>query len=138
MNWGDGPKQERPARLVWFDIPVTDLERASRFYTSLFHWTFTPFEAYDPNYWIIHGDEGEIGALVLDPSATEKSGGTVLFMEVADLDESLSHAQSLGAALERSRTRITSGAGAFAIVRDPDGNPVGLWCGGGGDETRGA
>lgn len=114
--------------IVWFDIPVTNLERAAGFYGALFRWTFEPFVEYSADYWIIRdSDQSVDGALVLDETANTEGRGVVIFVEVESLDSSLQRAEELGARIVRPPKLITEEAGAFAVLADPDGNPIGLW-----------
>lgn len=115
-------------RVVWFEIYVTDLERAKAFYAELFGWEFLPLTDYDPNYWTIDTGAESVGGALVQRSALSQSGqGVVLYIEVDNLQESLDQAARLGATLAQPPTRITSDAGSFALIQDLDQNLLGLW-----------
>ena len=117
--------------VIWFEIWVSDLERAKAFYTGLFGWRYEALAGYDAErYWQIVAGPADVvnGALVHDPNRGEPAGRTsVLYVHVADLDTAVERAVALGGSLVQGRTRITDTAGTFAIVADPERNQVGLW-----------
>lgn len=119
------------AKVIWFEIYVADLERARTFYGRLFGWKFEALTEYDPEYWTIRAGKDSIGALVRRPSAQSDNRvpplGSVVYVEVESVDQMLSRAVELGGTVERKRTLISSTAGAFGLIRDPDGNTIGLW-----------
>lgn len=123
----------RPSAVIWFEIWVSDLERAETFYATLLRWTFRPFEEYDPDqYHIVATPDGTLGgALVRTPgSPKRRSGngrGTIVYAAVDDLEKAVEHARALGGSLIEAPRVIGSADGWFAIVSDPDGNRVGLW-----------
>jgi uncharacterized protein len=131
LNLADGldkPRAQTKRPVVWFEIPVTDLDRAKAFYGILFGWEFEPFVDYDENYLLIRGAEESVGgALVLEKRVSAQGAGPILFMSVEDLDESIEQARRIGGIVAQSTKRITDKAGWFAVIIDPDGNRVGLW-----------
>ena len=118
-------------KVIWFEIYVANIERAKGFYGGMFGWSFTPLSDYDPeNYWLIQGsDEGTVaGALVQMPGRpTPSEWSVVLYVNVNHLEDAVESATRLGGKLIQSRTLISETAGSFAIVRDTEGNHLGLW-----------
>jgi uncharacterized protein len=119
----------RKAPLIWFDIPVTDFDRAETFYKSLFGWNFTDVESDGEPYRLIDaGDESIDGGLSLRPvEAVPRECGPVFYVQVPDLEVSILQAQKLGGTLERPVTFLSRDAGVVASIRDHDGNVIGLW-----------
>ncbi|HET6919936.1 MAG TPA: VOC family protein [Jiangellaceae bacterium] len=117
---------DRLTRVIWFELWVPDLDRAKAFYGELFGWTFEPMTEYDPDWLIDAGDgRGTIGALW--PAQAAPSGaGAVVYVAVANLPDSITTAEELGASLVREPTDIGDGT-SFAWIRDPGGNLLGLW-----------
>jgi len=116
------------APVVWFEILVSNLERASTFYNALFGWEFEPFIEYDQNYWIIQGNKNSIGgALVLNPFEKCENHGIVIFMEVNSIEDSIECVKSLAGIIEQAPKLISKLAGTFALIQDLDGNLIGLW-----------
>jgi uncharacterized protein len=120
---------DQNASVVWFEIRVTDLQKAADFYYRAFGWEFEPFEEYDKHYWVLRGKAGPIGgALVLCRPDSGMKCGSVVFMRVPNLHSHVALVQSISGVIEQSPKSITPNAGSFALVRDPDGNCLGLWC----------
>lgn len=117
--------------VIWFEIWVSDLERAKSFYTGMFGWKYEPLAEYDAEaYWqILAGDAAAVnGALVGSPDRDTPKGRTsLLYMHVKDLEESADRARRLGGTVVQGRTKISDSGGSFAIVADPEGNELGLW-----------
>jgi predicted enzyme related to lactoylglutathione lyase len=118
--------------VIWFEIWVSDLERAKAFYSGLFGWTYEPLSDYDASggYQQINAGDaaGVNGALVNAPGRERPaSRGTVLYVHVPDLADAIDRAQSLGGTLVQKPTLISASAGTFAIVTDTEGNDLGLW-----------
>jgi len=71
-----------PDRVVWFDLPVADLERASRFYGAVLGIKVTQ-EKFDNFRFAVleHGPDGNGGCLI--PQAKEVSAvGILVYMNV--------------------------------------------------------
>ena len=49
-------KPQATASIVWFEVPADDLDRAKKFYGSLFGWNFAKIPAAISDYW--HIDTG--------------------------------------------------------------------------------
>ncbi len=117
--------------VIWFEIWVSDLERAKSFYTGMFGWKYEPLAEYDAEaYWqILAGDAAAVnGALVGSPGRETPRGRTsLLYLHVSDLEQSVDRARGLGGSVVLGRTKISESGGSFAIVADPEGNELGLW-----------
>ena len=111
--------------VVWFEIPVSDLERSAHFYGEMFGWRFGRVENMDIDYLVI--ESGSLnGGLRLRTDAGANNGPFV-FVAVDGLLESLERVRELGGEVEQDPTLISVEAGAYAVLRDPDGNRVGVW-----------
>src|SRR4051794_14314485 len=71
-----------PDRIVWFDLPVADLERASRFYAAVLGIEVSPAKAGNFTFAVLeHGPDGNGGCLI--PNAKEVSAaGILVYMNV--------------------------------------------------------
>jgi len=109
------------SRIRHIEIAGTDGERLRAFYEGLFGWEISrrPVEEYD--YFDV-----DVGGEFTAGIRHEPDGGAeiVIYVEVGDLDQAVENAEGLGA-----RVRIPPmehGALRFALIEDPEGNPVGL------------
>lgn len=115
---------------VWFEIHVSDVDRSATFYAALAGWAFESLDGMpDDTYRMIANREsGSVGgALVGGFPERCGSGGTIVYVDVEDLEASVELVRSLGGDTEVSEQVINSEDGRFAIVSDPDGNLIGLW-----------
>ena len=122
-------------KVVHFEIPADDVERAKRFYGTIFGWdlqtqpigdgeyttvTTTPI---DPQTYAPTEPGGINGGMMRRSDATPSP---VITIGVDDIDRSLQAIEGNGGTVVTPRTPIP-GMGAFAYFRDPDGNVMGLW-----------
>lgn len=117
---------------IWFEIWVSDLEKAKDFYGSLFGWDFEPFTEYDPDsYWLIRKESniGISGALVKRSGSEQDASrrSTILYLQVDDLDSVTSNVLKHGGSVAEHAKAIGTVDGTFSVVVDPDGNSIGLW-----------
>lgn len=123
--------QPREHTLVHFEIPVNDPAKLSRFYEELFSWKFTkmPDPSGNMDYWLIsHKDAGENETMGGLYKRTMGEMGFVNYFGVANLEQSLAKAASLGATVVRGKQEIPN-IGWFAILQDPDNNTFALFQG---------
>ena len=109
--------------ITHIDIPVSDMARATSFYSELFGWqidTMPGFEDY-PMWQAPNKISG--GGL-----APRSEGFTAprSYVEVDSIDESLAKAVELGATVAMAKTEITP-TSWWAVLEDADGNPIGLY-----------
>jgi predicted enzyme related to lactoylglutathione lyase len=110
-------------KVVHFEIPVDEGDRAVAFYGDAFGWLL---EREGPlAYWTTTAGEGEgIGGALTqrDPQAP----GLSLYIEVEDIDESLSAIESAGGRPLSGRLPIPT-VGWTAFFADTEGNRLGLF-----------
>jgi hypothetical protein len=131
---GTPAKSRRINNMVWFEVPVTNLARAVRFYEAVFGVqlltdTRFPGLAMFPRVT----DDAVTGAImqVSDPSDPHESqpcaGGTIVYLNCdGDLDGVLARAKGAGGSILQEVAQLPGNMGYFAQFRDPDGNRVGL------------
>lgn len=114
--------------VFYFEIPVTDLNRAEAFYRALFGATLERAEvdghpmslfAYED------GAPGASGALVTGNSYVPSLDGTRVYFRVRDIDLTLAKAVTLGSEVLYPRTSIGE-LGFVAEIRDSEGNRIAL------------
>ncbi|MEV0270759.1 MAG: VOC family protein [Hamadaea sp.] len=118
-------------RVVHFEVPAEDMERAQNFYTQAFGWDLTPIPAM--GYTLVSttpsGDRGPLtpGAInggLLDRKAPFE--GPVITIEVADIDAALASVVRLGGEAVIGRQAVGD-MGFTGYFRDTEGNLIGLW-----------
>ena len=123
-------------KVVHFELPADDLDRAKAFYSSVFEWEIetvplpglgdyagavtTPV---DPDTQIPLERGAINGALVSRDSSTPTP---VVSLDVEAIDDALKAVEDGGGKVAVPRTEIP-GMGAFAYFADTEGNVVGLW-----------
>ena len=113
------------ASVRWFDIPADNLERAKSFYTRLFNWKIEPFPAM-PDYWHIDTG-GEYDSPDGGLMARQHPQQTITqFISVDSVQESAAKVEELGGEVCVAKTAVPE-AGYYAICKDTEGNPFGLW-----------
>ena len=118
--------------LNWFEIPVSDLDRAQRFYESVFA-TSLRREAMGPGIALAvfpydQGNGGVGGCLfAAEHGPRPSTDGAIVYLDAgASLDAVLARVESAGGRITLSRTELPEGMGCFAHVADSEGNRVGL------------
>lgn len=114
--------------VFYFEIPVTDLDRAEGFYRRVFDFTFAREMV----------DGYEVAALPHDPDAPGASGalvkgdvyvpakaGPILYVDVPSIDRALTRAAAAGGTVLYPKKHIGK-AGYVAEIEDSEGNRIGL------------
>jgi len=118
-------------RVVHFEIPFDDGNRARAFYSEAFGWDVSEMPEMD--YTMVSTGPTE------DAGPTEPgfvNGGMAqrgdsftaptVVIDVEDIDEALKKIESLGGATLLTKTPVGD-MGFSAYFRDPEGNVIGLW-----------
>jgi predicted enzyme related to lactoylglutathione lyase len=120
-------------KVVHFEIPVDDVDRARSFYGTVFEWGIQPMEGWD--YTIaMTTPVDETTQMPTEPGAINgglraRSGNIpapTLVIQVDSIDESLKKVEAEGGSTVSPRTEM-AGMGAYAYFKDTEGNVVGLW-----------
>ena len=115
-----------PDRVVWFDLPVADLERASRFYGAVLGIKVSQ-EKFDNFRFAVleHGPVGNGGCLI--PNGSEVSAvGILVYLNVdGRIRDAVRQAEKLGGRILEPVKGIGP-HGFRAIVLDSEGNRIGL------------
>lgn len=114
--------------VVYFEIPVTDIERAIKFYRAVFHFRFTR-ESIDNNEMALFPFEangsGITGALAQGEIYKPTHDGVVIYFNTENIDESLNLAVAHGAQILYPKT--DNGIGFVAEFEDSEGNRIALF-----------
>ncbi len=114
----------------WFEIPVSDFNRAKKFYSAIYDYEM-PEMMMGPNrmgFMLCDQEKGGIGgAIVSGEGYTPSAGGTKVYLNGgADLNTVLNRVEKAGGKVLLSKTPITPELGFFAAFQDTEGNHVSL------------
>jgi predicted enzyme related to lactoylglutathione lyase len=123
-------------KVVHFEIPADDVERAKDFYGSVFGWELQTQQMEGGDYTSAKTTSvDEQTQLPTEPGAIngglyQRSEGApstpVITIDVDAIDDALKQVEDKGGSTVLPRTAIP-GMGAFAYFKDPEGNVLGLW-----------
>ena len=120
------PADVGAGRVAWFDITTTDLAKSKEFYGKLFDWKFNPLRETGLAVEIVSGGSA-IGTLRVPDGRISRFNG-VIYIQVADIQESCRKAKALGGTLVPGFPfDLPNGTGAIGLVSDPAGHPVGMY-----------
>jgi len=114
--------------LNWFEIPVTDLARANRFYGALLRSELREETFNDVTMTLLPYQQGGVGgALVRSDQLVPSAQGTVVYLDASDdLDGALERVKAAGGKVVMGRTHLSDAIGSIAFFVDTEGNRVGL------------
>jgi len=109
--------------ITHIDIPVSDIGRATAFYSAMFGWDIAEapgFEGYP--MWRAPNEISGGGLAPRSDDFTQPRS----YVEVNSIDDALSRVVELGGSVAQPKQAIDANSW-WAIVVDPDGNVVGLY-----------
>ncbi len=114
--------------ISWFEIPVTDIERAMTFYRTVLGTDFQRMDQPNMLYAAFAADpEGITGALAQGEGFVPGDHGTVVYMAAEDVSVPLAKVEAAGGKIVIPKTNIGENMGYFAQFVDTEGNRVGLF-----------
>lgn len=120
-------------KIVHFEIPFDDGERARGFYREAFGWNLT--EMPEMSYTIVSTGPTSEQGMPTEPGfingglfdrAEAAPKSPVITIDVASIDTALEKIEQLGGAKLVGRTEIPN-MGFYAYFNDTEGNVMGLW-----------
>ena len=114
--------------ITWFEIPVTDFDRARRFYGAIFETTLRE-ERFGPGRIAVFAYERPGIGGCLDENSESRPGtlGTIVYLDAAGrLDRTLDLVEGAGGRIASPKTALPPGMGFVAHSVDTEGNRVGL------------
>ncbi|HEX6538562.1 MAG TPA: VOC family protein [Candidatus Dormibacteraeota bacterium] len=113
------------ARPTHFEIPVDDPDRAEKFYSTIFGWTFQRYEGAPSYYGMASTGETNPG---INGALFQRSPGseTALTMETDSIERALEQIVAEGGSVLLGKTPIPN-MGWFATCKDTEGNTFGLF-----------
>ena len=111
-----------------FEIPVADMERAVRFYETVFQMKLKreSVDGYDMAFFPRSPDKpGASGALAKGDVYVPSQNGPIIYFDVPDIDPVLERATRLGVKVLYAKKHIGD-AGYVAEIEDSEGNRLAL------------
>jgi uncharacterized protein len=126
----DGTRQAAAAAnpVYHFEISVTDMDRAVRFYQSVFGYELSrqTVDGYEMAFFPrADGEPGSSGALAKGDAYVPSTSGAIIYFDVADIDPVLERAVAQGASVLFPKKHIGA-AGYVAEISDSEGNRIAL------------
>ena len=114
----------------WFEIPVTDFQRAKQFYSTIFDYGMPEMEM-GPNrmgFLLYDQSEGIGGAIVKGEEGytPTKTGIKIYLNGGSDLNLILNRVENAGGTITLPKTLIGENFGYMGFFSDTEGNEIGL------------
>ncbi len=110
----------------WFEIPSVDFERALTFYSTILGSELRRDEFMGVPHGFFAADQtGVGGALIYNSEVKPAVEGSLVYLNTPDLDDVVARVAHAGGEVLAPVTSIGQ-MGRFAIIRDSEGNRVGL------------
>jgi predicted enzyme related to lactoylglutathione lyase len=112
----------------WFEIPVTDFDRALMFYSRLLEVIIQKEEVGDLVMGFFPSDDKNVsGAIVMGPNYQPGNTGVLIYLDGGnDLQDILNRVEVSGGKILLQKTLITEEIGYMAIFMDTEGNRLAL------------
>jgi predicted enzyme related to lactoylglutathione lyase len=118
-------------RIVHFELPYDDRERASAFYGELFGWDLQSYPGMD--YTMVStgptGEQGPTEPGFINGGMGERTGSLTaptVVIDVEDIEATLAEVEAHGGAVLSGKEPVAE-MGWSAYFTDSEGNTVGLW-----------
>lgn len=113
------------SRVVHFEIPTDNPERASKFYREVFGWQIQKWQG-PMEYWLVTtGPDGQPG---INGGLTRRqppNSGTVNTIAVVSVDQAVTNIEAKGGKTVMPKTTLP-GVGYLAYCQDTEGNVFGV------------
>ncbi|MCK0159879.1 VOC family protein [Allomuricauda sp. F6463D] len=115
----------------WFEIPVLNLDRAKKFYDSVFQIEIRLHDLGDTKMgWFpaSHGKPGAAGSLIQNKDwyKPSTSDGVLIYFSSTDIDNQLEGIEAAGGKIIQAKTLISPDIGFMALFLDTEGNRIAL------------
>ncbi len=111
---------QKEAQINYVEIPVTDLERTSEFFNTLFGWEF---QEWGPDYFSF--DDGRLAGGLRRADVAAPATGVLLIFYSSDLERDLVRVEELGATISKPIFSFPGGR-RFHFL-DPVGTEFAMW-----------
>jgi uncharacterized protein len=117
----------------WFEIPVSDFDRAKHFYETIFAYKMNDRQVGNARMGFLQHDmegEGRGGAIVYDPAFyTPSANGTLVYLNCEpNIQKVIDRVIPAGGQILQNKTQVavTQDLGYWALIMDTEGNRIAL------------
>jgi predicted enzyme related to lactoylglutathione lyase len=114
----------------WFEIPVTDFDRAKKFYETIFDYQIpdSMVEQTRMGFFLYEFKSGKIGGAICHGNGyTPSMQGSIVYLNGdPDLQIILNRVETAGGKILQPKTLVTPEVGHVAMFKDSEGNKVAL------------
>jgi uncharacterized protein len=117
--------------LNWFEISILDLDRARKFYETIFEVQLFEMTMGDMTMLMFPSQSPHSGGgLAKSPMHKPSHEGAIIYLNAnPDLQLVLDRVEKAGGTIKMPKTKINDEIGAMAFITDTEGNTVGLHSG---------
>jgi predicted enzyme related to lactoylglutathione lyase len=110
-------------KIMWLEVASTDIPASAKFYGDLFNWPIVTDEKMNYTMTAFEENETGLGFSPVDEAQGTPPGSVLVYVDVADVDATISRAKELGAPIIQDKFEIPT-VGWMAIFGDPGGNRI--------------
>ena len=114
--------------LNWFEIPVTDFERAKQFYSTIYEFDMPEVEMGPVRMGFFLVERGGIGgAIAKGEGYIPSEKGSLVYLNAGeDLNDVLNKVEAAGGKVIQTKMLVREDLGYIALITDTEGNRVAL------------
>lgn len=114
--------------LNWFEIPVTDFERARKFYSEIYDYDMPEVPMGEALLGFLPVQQGHIGGAIIKTEGHEPSqNGALIYLNGGDdLNDVFNRISAAGGEVIQEKTAISPEHGYYALFLDTEGNRLAL------------
>ena len=110
-------------KMVHFELPATDADRAKRFWSGVMGWKFGDSAMPGMEYYMVQTGEDQGGAIYPMPEAA--GTGTIVYFDTDDIDASIAKVREGGGSADEKQP--IPHVGWFTRCKDTEGNSFSLF-----------
>jgi len=113
----------------WFEIPVNDMDRAKKFYETVFdiEVKVQDFGGVLMGWLPSNGDVyGSTGTLIKNENYEPSEKGTLVYFSCSNVQTELDRVEAAGGKIRQGKTMISPDHGNMAVIIDSEGNRIAL------------
>ncbi len=120
-------QQQRLSRVVWFEIPALDFDRAIRFYETIFEIRLNRQQFGPTELAVFNYEAPGVGGCVFPVTELQPSTHASVYLNAdPSLDAVLARVPAAGGTVLQPRTELPPGMGCYAKILDTEGNGIGI------------